>query len=236
MSFETILELLRRHKYIAMFGVLFLSGMGLPVPEEVVLIASGLAVGWKEAAFLPASIACVLGIIGSDCFLFMMGRCFAPWFLARRPIRWVLTPKRMERSQRLFEKHGNKSVFIARFFTVLRLGVFIWAGQHKMPWTKFLLLDVSAAIISGPLTILVGAFAARQLHDPQRAAELAGLVLRKASWGLYAGLAGVLIFLWIRSIMRKRRLAAEKVAASARQDMLPVEDPVPTHKGDTTRS
>jgi len=236
MSFETILELLRRHKYIAMFGVLFLSGMGLPVPEEVVLIASGLAVGWNEAAFLPASIACVLGIIGSDCFLFMMGRCFAPWFLARRPIRWVLTPKRMERSQRLFEKHGNKSVFIARFFTVLRLGVFIWAGQHKMSWAKFLFLDIIAAMISGPLTILVGVFAARQLHDPQRAAELAGLVVRKASWGLYAGLAGVLIFFWVRAVVRKRRPAAQAVAPPP-EEVLPVEDSLPTtHKADRSRS
>ena len=36
---------LARYKYLAMFGVLLLCGIGLPVPEEVTLILSGLAVG-----------------------------------------------------------------------------------------------------------------------------------------------------------------------------------------------
>ena len=209
MTFQSVLLLLHQYKYLAMFGVLFFSGMGLPVPEEVVLIASGLAVGWEHAEFLPASFACILGIIGSDCFLFTMGRYFAPWFLARRPIRWVVTPKRLEQSRRLFERHGSKSVFVARFFTVLRLAVFVWAGQHKMPWAKFLLLDTIAAFISGPLTILVGVVIARQFHNPQQAADLASSVLRRASWGLYAALLVFLAFVCVRSYLRSKRAAGK---------------------------
>ena len=59
LDIDGVIEYLRRYKYLAMFSILFLCGLGLPIPEEVTLIASGLFVGWDEADFLYSSIACV---------------------------------------------------------------------------------------------------------------------------------------------------------------------------------
>ena len=58
-----VIEFLSEYQYWAMFGTLFLCGLGLPMPEEVVLVGSGLLVGWERADFLYSSIACVLGIL-----------------------------------------------------------------------------------------------------------------------------------------------------------------------------
>ena len=93
-TLEAVLGLLRSYKYAAMFGVLFLCGVGLTLPEEVTLIAAGLAVGWEEANFWLASVVCVAGILAGDSVIFGMGRYCGRWFLEARPMRWILSAKR----------------------------------------------------------------------------------------------------------------------------------------------
>src|SRR5262245_44465315 len=69
-SMSMILDWLLDLRYLAMFGILFLCGVGLPIPEEVTLVGSGLLVGWGEAEFIWASVACVLGILAGDSIIF----------------------------------------------------------------------------------------------------------------------------------------------------------------------
>jgi len=204
MTLETVLGLLHSYKYAAMFGVLFLCGVGLPVPEEVTLIASGLAVGWKQADFFLASLACVAGILCGDAFIFAMGRYYGRWFLRSRPMRWILTPKRQRRIRRLFHKHGNKAVFFARFFAGVRIGVYAYAGQHGMGWLRFLFLDLLGALISGPTSILLGAWAARRFAEPEEAAARARQLIRGSSHWIYLGLGLVVLVIVAHSIWSHR--------------------------------
>jgi membrane protein DedA with SNARE-associated domain len=217
LTIDAVLGFVRRHKYAAMFGLIFFSAMGLPVPEEATLISSGLAVGWQEASFLPASVACILGILGSDCFLFAMGRYVGSWLFKRRPFRWMYTPKREARAKRLFERHGSKAVFIGRFFAVLRLGVFVWAGHQRMPWWKFVLMDLAGAVISGPVTILVGMYAATRFDDPAHALDFARRVVDAGGWWLWGVLACVIGFLVIRYFLSRSHRSSSASANEAAQ-------------------
>lgn len=203
---DTLIELIRDYRYLAMFGILLVSAMGVPIPEEPVLIASGLAVGWGQASFLWASVACVLGIIAGDIFVYTMGRYCAHWFLKIPPFRWVFPPHRQEKIRLLYEKHGNKTVFIGRFIPAVRFGVFVFAGQHKMHFGRFLALDIPGATIQGPATILVAVFAAKQLGDPEQAVTLAKQWLNEGYVWLYSGIAIILAYLFVRWVSKKREV------------------------------
>jgi len=205
MDLGTLISLLRVYKYAAMFGVLFFSGMGLPVPEEVTLLASGLAVGWEEADFLVALVTCVLGILAADSLLFAMGRYCGPWFLSLKPVGWVLTERRQARIQRLFDEHGSKAILTARFFVGVRLGIYAYAGQSGISWARFLFLDLLSTLMTGPLTLLVGAYAASKLTNPHRAIQLAGELLHQGSFWLYGALALSLFVVISRWAWRRQR-------------------------------
>src|SRR5262245_33892208 len=110
-----IIALLERYKYAAMFAVLVLCGLGLPIPEEATLLFSGLMVGWGWAEFWLASAACVLGILVGDTLIFGLGRFYGRRFLESRLMSWVLTEKRQQKIHAIFAKHGSKAVFFARF-------------------------------------------------------------------------------------------------------------------------
>ena len=204
-TLETVLELLRSYKYTAMFGVLFLCGLGLPLPEEVTLVAAGLAVGWEEANFWWASVACVAGILAGDSLIFAMGRYCGRWFLEARPMRWILSPRRQRKVQRIFDKHGRKTVFFARFFAGVRIGVYAYAGQHGMSWVRFLFLDFLGALISGPTSIFLGSFAAQKLADPEDAAETAKKLIHDGSYWIYAVVGFFVLLAVVHWLWENRR-------------------------------
>jgi len=219
-SLDTLLDLLERYKYLAMFGVLFACGLGLPMPEEVTLIASGLAVGWEKAEFFWASVACVLGILAGDAFIFAMGRYYGRRFLSSRPMRLVLSEKREARIHRLFARHGNKAVFFARFLAGVRIGVYAYAGQHGMGWIRFLFLDFLGALLSGPTSIWLGSYAARKLADPQEAADWAKAKLHEGSYFIY-GIVALLVLLGVGHWWLSHRGESRKRLARSLADPTP---------------
>ena len=212
---EAVLQLLQNYKYAAMFGILFCCGMGLPIPEEVTLLGSGLAVGWGQADYLLASTFCVLGILAGDSIIFSLGRYCGRWFLSCRPMRWVLPEGRQHRVERLFARHGSKTVFVARFMPGVRIGVYAYAEQHGMGGVRFLALDLLGAMISGPTSIFVGKIAAEKWADPAQAEAYAKQLLKRGNYWLGMILLGLVFLGFLHWLWTKRseRRALEKEAA-----------------------
>lgn len=214
---DLVLDWLTDLRYLAMFGILFLCGVGLPVPEEVTLVGSGLLVGWGDANFWLASVTCVAGILAGDAIIFGMGHHFGQKFLQSRPMRLLLTHRRQLKVAKFFVKHGSKAVFFARFFAGVRIGVYAYAGSQRMSWPKFLLLDLLGALISGPTSIFIGKIVALKVaSDKDEAAEKALRLVREfGHWLLAAAIlliAAYIVFL----IVRRKREAARPAAKAAR--------------------
>ena len=208
MSIEQIGQHIAAFTYLAMFMILFVSAMGLPIPEEAVLVAAGLAVGWGQAEFLPAVVACLLGIVAGDLLIFTMGRFHADWVLRLPPFKWLFTPKRQEKIRKLYDRHGGKTVLIGRFIPTVRFGVLVFAGQHRMSWGRFLAFDVGGALVSGPLTIWIAFAVARKIGDPARAAAMAQDFVGTFTNWIYAAVVVVLAIVLIRWV-RQRRAGGE---------------------------
>lgn len=174
LDFEDVVDFLLDHKYVAMFGFLFLCGLGLPVPEEVTLVGSGLLVGWKEANFWISSVVCVTAIIAGDSMIFFLGRHYGQRFLRSRPMRLLFSPRKQRKVRKLFERNSSRAVFFARFFAGVRIGMYAYAGSHKMSWFRFALLDLLGALISGPTSIWLGEWAGQKFaSDKEEAVDRA---------------------------------------------------------------
>jgi undecaprenyl-diphosphatase len=69
-----------------------------------------------------------------------------------------LTPERLERLEGLFERHGGKAVFAARFFSLSRLLEALVAGMNRMHWGTFLLYSALSGAVWATAVVLVGYF------------------------------------------------------------------------------
>lgn len=183
------------------FGVLLLCGMGLPLPEEAVLLVSGYLVHLGRMSFAGAIGVCAAGILAGDGIVFTAGRLWGEQVLRFRFVRRLVHPRRQQRFRRLFLRYGDGAIFLARFFTGLRVPAYFMAASLGMRPLKWLALDAAGVAVSVPLSIWI----VRQFGEEiDRARE--GL----STFHFWAGLAvGVVLTFWItRLLIRRRRRAA----------------------------
>ena len=203
-----LIDWLTQYQYLAMFGVLFLCGVGLPIPEEVTLIGSGVIVGFGLANFWLASLVCILAILIGDSIIFFTGRKLGQSF----PDSWFIRAINNKKVHRQFEKHGNKAVFFARFLAGVRIGVYGYAGQHGMRWPKFIFLDLLGALISGPTSVFFGWWAAKTLapgETPEAALEKAMELFEEYKPVVLLVIAGLVAIIVLYAIYKTRRYRTE---------------------------
>ena len=149
-------EVSGEYGYLLAFSVLFLCGIGLPLPEEVTLIGSGLLLYKEEVRFLPIVAVCGLAILLGDSVPFWLGRKYGMSALQVPWVAKILHPERFNRLQRRFDEHGNWATFACRFFAGIRIPGYFIAGTMGMRYPRFLLLDALGVLISVPASIYLG--------------------------------------------------------------------------------
>ena len=173
MTLDFLISAIADYRYLAMFAILFVSAMGVPLPEEPLLVASGLSVGWGSSSYWLTCGACLLGILSGDLWVYFLGRRGGTWFLRTRLGSLVFSAKRQDSIERLFAKHGLKTVFLGRFIPAVRFGVFFFAGRHRMNIRKFIGLNSIGAMVYAPLWIWLSAVAGERFARTPAAARLA---------------------------------------------------------------
>lgn len=136
---------------IALF--LILTGCGLPIPEEVPILAAGVLSSKGMLNPWIAFSSCLIGALIGDCLMYSIGHHFGHNLL--KDHRWfakMLSADREEKFEFLIRKHGLKVLFLARFMVGIRSPVYLSAGILRVGFVRFLLMDLLCA------TVVVGLF------------------------------------------------------------------------------
>jgi membrane protein DedA with SNARE-associated domain len=154
---NSLVDVFGRNGYIAVFLALILCGAGLPLPEDITLVAGGIITGLGYGDVHTMVGVGMAGVLMGDSTMFLLGRHFGGRIMRWRVVARLLTPERYAKVQEKFEKYGNRLMFVARFLPGMRTAVFITAGAtHRVGFLRFLLLDGMAAAISVPLWVYLG--------------------------------------------------------------------------------
>jgi len=150
--------------YIGIFGVLLLSGFGLPIPEDIPLILAGYlsAMGYADPWIMFPG--CFIAIVGSDAIVFFLGRKYGHHVPRLPLLRRYLTEARLAKTERLLHENGGKFMFAARFLPGLRTPAIFTAGTFKVPYWKFLLYDGGAAALSVPTIMFLAYYFANEIQ------------------------------------------------------------------------
>ena len=193
-------ELVHDYGLIALYVIVMLESGGVPLPGETALIAAGIfAAGGHLPIAGVISVAAAAAIIG-DNLGYWVGRTGGRKLLERwRPLeRW--SERVLPFSERFFHRHGAKTVFLGRFFAVLRVTAAWMAGVSRMRWWKFLAWNAAGGIC---WALLVGLLAYYFGHAAGDAVSEYGLI-GGAALVVLAAVVLVVVHLW-----KKRLLEAE---------------------------
>lgn len=150
--------------YAAVFLVLMACGFGVPIPEDITLVTGGVISGLGYTNVHIMVVVGMLGVLAGDGLMFTAGRIWGHKILKFKPIARVMTPKRYAQVQEKFDKYGNWVLFVARFLPGLRTPIYITAGiSRKVSYTRFLMMDGLAALISVPVWVYLGDYGANNI-------------------------------------------------------------------------
>ncbi len=163
--------------YSAIVGLLLICGLGVPLPEDITLIAAGVLAALGSISLPGAMIAGFVGVMAGDAFLYTVGRVYGRRAFSLPGIRTIMTPKRIAMAERKIRRNSHFICFMARFMPGLRSPVFLLSGIMGVRPIVFYGLDGFAALISVPFWVWVGFWVGENLDHALAIAERVQLSL-----------------------------------------------------------
>jgi membrane protein DedA with SNARE-associated domain len=196
-------HLIASYGYWALFALVALESLGIPLPGETALILAGTYAGTtaRLSPWLIFLVAAAAAITGDNLGYWIGGT--GGYRLARRHgARVRLDDRKLKIARYLFDRHGTTVVFAGRFVSVLRTYAAFLAGTSKMSWRRFLPANAAGATTWAAVFTL--------------ASYLAGAVQRASgtiTWVLGGAAAAAIITGWFLVRRQAGRLAARAEAA-----------------------
>jgi membrane protein DedA with SNARE-associated domain len=141
---------------LAVFGVLLLCGLGVPIPEDIPLIAAGYLIHLHETTWVTALAVGLLGVLIGDSIIFWMGKKIGRKLLRSRLVMFFTTAKRINKIRAYYRRYGQKIIFAGRFMPGLRAPIFFVAGSSGVRYSTFVIIDSMAALVSVPIWLFLG--------------------------------------------------------------------------------
>jgi membrane protein DedA with SNARE-associated domain len=198
---EPLLDFLQESP-LSMWGpflLLLLCGVGLPMPEDIVLVVAGMLAQDDGRSWVFTSILMYVGVLAGDSIIFCLGRCFGVRLLAWEHTHHLFPPKKQAKVQRLFDRHGSIVLLIARFLPGLRAPIFSTAGAMQVPFVKFVIYDGAAALLSVPVFVWFGHWLWLKFDDD--IAKLSAAIAQTESYTPWVAAAIIVIAVavyWLR--------------------------------------
>jgi membrane-associated protein len=123
--------------------LLFLGGIGIPVPASILVIAAG---AFSQQGILDPIIAsCVgfLAVIMGDSVSYLIGKKAVKFMTPR-----IVSEVNFARAGNLFEKFGGGLIVVSRsLLSILAIPTNLIAGSSEYPFRRFLIFDVVGEFI-----------------------------------------------------------------------------------------
>jgi membrane-associated protein len=148
--------------YIGLFLIIFAETgllLGFFLPGDTLLISAGLLIQQDKVnlelwILIPLLIAAA--IIG-DAVGYQVGRQAGPRLFKRENGR-IFKRDHLERAKRFYDRHGGKTIVIARFLAFIRTFAPTVAGAAEMPYPRFAAFNAIGALLWVPSLTLLGYF------------------------------------------------------------------------------
>ncbi|KUO08194.1 DedA family protein [Streptomyces sp. DSM 15324] len=133
--------------------------IGFFLPGDSLLFTAGLLITSDQLDFpLWGAIAliCAAAILGDQAG-YMFGKKVGP-SLFRRPDSRLFKQENVTKAHEFFEKHGPKSLILARFVPIVRTFTPIIAGVSGMKYRSFLIFNIIGGVLWGAGVTLLGSW------------------------------------------------------------------------------
>ncbi|SRR5579884_280260 len=136
-----------QHRYHALFLLLMLGIVGLPVPDETLLLFAGYLIYKGSLAPLPTVLTAFLGSACGISISYGIGRGLRGILVHRQGTLLRLDPSKMETTRRWYLRWGKYLLLVGYFLPGVRHLAALVAGSSNLPLAVFALFSYTGALI-----------------------------------------------------------------------------------------
>jgi membrane protein DedA with SNARE-associated domain len=204
---DQLLAIISAYGLPALFAVIAIAAVGVPLPVTLALVAAGSFVELGEMRLWQVIIVGSSAAILGDQIGFVIGR----WGGSRIETRLQRTKSgadKIARARTFAEKWGGTGIFLSRWLiTPLGPWLNLTSGMTDYPWRRFFVWDALGETLWVVLYVLLGKFFSGSV---QALVE----VLGNLAWVLVGIVVAAILFWWIvRSLRDSQTRALQKRAA-----------------------
>lgn len=144
---EFLTHFIERYGYFAVALLVTLEGFGLPLPGETAVVTAAAFAARGSLSVVGVVLATTIGAVLGGSGGYWVGRIGGRGLLVRQG-HWIrLDADRLTRTEKYFERHGMKTVFLARFIALLRIFGSLMAGVAHMPFLTFTAVNLAGGLL-----------------------------------------------------------------------------------------
>ena len=164
MTENAIIHWITNYGYFGIFFLLIFGIIGLPVPDEWLLVISGYLAFKNVLGLVPTLAIAAIGSAGGLTVSYVLGRTSSD-FVLKRYGRWLsIDDEKILRVQHWFQNLGRWVLVVGPFIPGVRNLMGYVAGASKLRIHVFMRFAYSGALISSATFVTFGYFAGRHIN------------------------------------------------------------------------
>lgn len=152
-----LVALIKWAGYVGIFIIIFAECgvfLGLFLPGDSLLFTAGFLASQGHLDLALLILICFVGAVLGDNFGYAFGRRVGP-AIFRKEDSFFFHKKHLDRAAVFYEKHGGKTIILARFMPIIRTFAPILAGVGRMNYRVFVLYNlIGGALWAAGITAL----------------------------------------------------------------------------------
>lgn len=194
MNYDSLIHYIVQFGYAALFFALWLGIVGLPIPDEVIVMTGGAVSVAGLLNPLIAFIVTYIGVVSGLSLGYFLGRYFGSPILVKIRQKQKFD-KHIRTAEKLIHKHGNFALSFSYFIPVIRHIVPYLVGINKMSFRSYAMYSYTAGFVWTLIFFIAGKFAGVHV-------EKVGTLIYH--YGMYFGFALVIAVI-LAFIIRKAK-------------------------------
>ncbi|WP_124727166.1 DedA family protein [Staphylospora marina] len=194
MSAAELVEWVEGYGYAALFFALWLGIVGMPVPDEVIVMTGGLVSSFGLLEPFGAFAVTYMGVVSGLSIGYALGRWWGSDWVNRlgKKEKWN---RALLRSERLMNRYGSLALCFSYFLPVVRHILPYLAGIHRMSPVRYAAFSFGAGLVWTGIYFFIGAEFGEWIDPASR-------ISRQGGWLALASL--IIIGLAVKAVQRKR--------------------------------
>ncbi|MEO7144565.1 MAG: DedA family protein [Bryobacteraceae bacterium] len=162
---DQVFDLVATYGYAALYVLLMLGIVGLPIPDETILVFTGYLISRGTLKPVPALLTAVLGSSSGITVSYILGRTLGLEAIHKFGKYLHVTDERLARVHEWFDRIGRWALVAGYFIAGVRHLTAILAGTSKLSYRSFALFAYTGALLWASLFLTLGYFFGERWHE-----------------------------------------------------------------------